>query len=294
MLYPEFKELISYESPSKGLFKYLKNKNVGDLSGNYLSSFRGQGMEFDEFREYSYGDDVRAIDWRVSARLDDTYIKLFKEERQRNVLLAVDCNDYMNFGTRGTFKNVMAARVASLLGFAANKNSDRIGFYLFGNRKNRFNYYKPVDSKSSLLRGLKDLCTEQDHGKNYSLDGAIFNLRRMNVNPNIVFIISDFRNVDSNFERNLFLLGRSTEIVFVNISDDSDIEIPDVGKIFLEFKNRRFLLNTSAGKNMQAYRENFEKKQAMLKNIATKMKAKIININTKDDFVRELMLGLRK
>ncbi len=294
MLYPDFKELVALEGASRSLKFGLKRQKINDISGSYISSFKGAGMEFDEVRKYAYGDDVRNIDWRVSGRLEDTYIKTFKEEKHRNVIIAVDKNDYMNFGTRKTFKNVMAAKIAAILGYAANKNSDRLGFYIFGNQRNRFTYLKPVESRSSLFKGFKILSTPDDYAESYSMEGAVFNLRRIDIKPNILFIISDFRNITEIFEKNLYLLGNRTEKVFINIIDDSDFYIPDVGRLILKHGIRRYLLNTGNKKGMNNYRKNFHEKQETLKKISNRLGAKLININTKDDLLKVLTLRLRK
>ena len=293
MLYPNFKELLSYEGAAKGIGLDLKKKYSGDFSGNFLSSFKGQGMEFDEVREYVYGDDVRDIEWRVSAKTQKTHIKVYREERRRNVIIAVDNNNYMNFGTRKTFKNVQAAKVAAILGFAANKNNDKVGIYIFGNQKNRFSYFKPVNTKKSLFGGLKSLCEEKKNFDNYSLEGAIFNLKRIGANPNILFIISDFRNVDEQLEKNIFLLGKRPEIVFINLVDDSDYLIPDVGKLIMEYEGKRLMVNTTNRRGVEKYNKIFEEKQKSIKKLAVKLNAKLININTKDDVLRELSLGLK-
>lgn len=293
MLYPNFKELLSYEGAAKGIGLDLKKKYSSDISGNFLSSFKGQGMEFDKVREYIYGDDVRDIEWRVSARTQKTHVKVYREERKRNVIIVVDNNDYMNFGTRVTFKNIQAARAAAILGFAANKNNDKVGFYIFGNQKNRFTYLKPVNTKKSLFTGLKTLCNEKENLENYSLDGAIFNLKRIGANPNILFIISDFRGISEQLEKNLFLLGKRPEIVFINITDDSDSHIPDVGKIVLEYKERRLQVNTSNRRGAEKYKKIFEEKQKNFKKTAIRLNARVININTKDDVIREISLGMK-
>lgn len=295
MLYPDFKELISLEN-SAGLISkdFHKKSSVNELAGNYISGFKGQGMEFNEVREYAYGDDVRNIDWRVSARTDITHIKTYQEERQRSVLLVVDNNDYMRFGTKGTFKNVQAARAAALLGFAANRNMDKVGMYVFGNNKNRFDYFKPKNSKNSLLRGLRSLCDNNEYKQSYSLDGAIFNLRRMQVNPNILIIISSFREFSEDLEKHLFFLKKRAEIVLINIADDSDHFIPDVGRIVLKYGTRRFLLNTSNKRGMEKYSAEYEESQKRLKKLVNKIRGKIITLNTQDDPVREISLGLKR
>ena len=278
MLYPDFKELLSLESKANLIKSGYNKKYVNQLSGNYLSNFKGQGMEFDELREYVYGDDPRAIDWRVSARTDNIHIKTYKEERQRDVLIIVDNNDYMHFGTRTTFKNVIAAKVCALLGFAANKNMDKTGLYIFGNCKNRYEYFRPKNTKNSLLQGLKILSSEQNYSEGYSLDGALFNLRRLGTNPNIVFIISSFQEISEELEKEIFFFNKNAEIVLINIVDDSDFHIPDVGRLVLKFGSKKYLLNSSNKRGMKNYEDNFEIIQEKLKILSAKLKTKIINI----------------
>jgi uncharacterized protein (DUF58 family) len=294
MLYPDFKDLISYESSSQLLGYHIKNKSLSQFAGNYTSSFKGQGMEFDEVRNYAEGDDVRSVDWRVTARLDEMFVKVFKQEKQRNVLICVDKNSYMNFGTRITFKNIIAAKAAAIIGFAANKNADKVGFYVFGDVKDRFSYLKPNLSKGSILKGLKLLCNEGDGQENYAIDGAIFNLKRLDVSPSIIFIISDFRGINEVFEKNLYLIAKKAEVVFINISDESDYFIPDVGRIILKQGTRRYLLNTSYRQGIKNYQRNFQERQRYLNKIKTKLRARLIEISTKDDPLKTLITGIKR
>jgi uncharacterized protein (DUF58 family) len=294
MLYPNFKELLSYQSVSKRIKLNFSGKKNLNFSGNFLSHFKGQGMEFDEVREYVYGDNIKDVEWRSSARSDKTYVKIYREERKRNVVIAVDNNDYMNFGTRKTFKNVVAAHIASILGFAANENKDRLGFYIFGNQKNRFTYFKPTDSKKSLFYGLKILSSvTSEKFENYSIEGAIFNLKRLNANPNILFVISDFRWITDQFEKTLFLLGKKPEIVFINIIDDSDCYIPDVGEFVVEYGNNSYFLNTKNRRAAERYKKIYFEKQKIFRNYTTKLNVKIIDINTKDDPIKILKASLK-
>ncbi len=293
MLYPDFKELLSYEKAAKGIGDNLRKKYSADVTGNFLSSFKGQGMEFDEVREYMYGDDVRDIEWRVSARNQQTYVKVYREERKRNVIIALDNNGYMHFGTRKTFKNVQAARIAAILGFAANHNMDRVGLYIFGDVENRFKYLKPVDNKKSLITGLKSLCVEKTENEDYSVEGAIFNLRRLGAKPNILFIISDFRRISESFEETLYQFTKRAEVVLINIIDDNDMYMPNIGRIMLEYDDNNFLLDTSNRRIIERYKKTFAEKQKDFRRIAAHLNARTININTKDDVLRELSLGLR-
>jgi uncharacterized protein (DUF58 family) len=294
MLYPDFKELISYEAQSKAINLALRNKTMQEMSGGYASVFRGQGMNFEEVREYQYGDDVRNIDWRVSARMNKTHIKVFKEEHERNVLICVDKNDYMNFGTRGTFKNVQAARAAAIVAFAAHKNKDKVGFYIFGNQKNKFTFEKPTDGKTALFRGLKNLSNEENNAENFSLEAAFINLMRIHVNPNIVFVISDFTNVNDSFFKNLLQVSKRSEFVFINIYDDFDANIKDVGSLKINDGKNEFILNTSSKLGRQKYKKMFLDKQEFLKKNCTNFKIKNINLNTSEEPLKKLSDGFKR
>src|SRR5271156_6307745 len=132
MLYPDFNELMQLGQKASRLQIVSGRRSMAAGSGDYASPFRGQGLSFHEVREYRFGDDIRSIDWRVTARTDKPYVKVFTEERERTVILCVDTNAAMRFGTRGTFKSVQAARAAALLGSQASSSNDRVGCLLFG------------------------------------------------------------------------------------------------------------------------------------------------------------------
>ncbi len=293
MLYPNFKELLSYEAAAKGVSLSM-NKKLPTGVGNFLSAFKGQGMEFDEIREYVYGDDVRDIEWRASARGDATYVKTYHEERHRNIVIAIDNNSYMKFGTRGTFRNVQAARAAALLGFAAHRNQDKVGIYVYGGLRNRFNFFRPVSTKRSLISSLKLLSEPQPETlEDYSTDGAIFNLRRIGANPNIMFVISDLRMITPDTGKSFYSAGRKPELIFINITDDNDSQMPDVGNIIFEYEGKRFSIDTSARRGMERYRKIYAEKRELLDITAKKLGARVIDINTRDDVAKTLIAGLK-
>jgi uncharacterized protein (DUF58 family) len=294
MLYPDFKELVSFEAHSGAVNFALKNKSMQQMSGDYASVFRGQGMDFDEVREYRYGDDVRNIDWRVSARLNNTHIKVFKEERERNVLICVDKNDHMVFGTRGTFKNVQAARAAAILAFAANKNKDKVGFYIFGNQKKRFTFEPPSERKSALFRGLRNLSSDADFKESFSLSSAFINLKRININPNIVFVISDFRDANDSFFKNMLSVSRRSEFVFINVYDQFDAEIPDIGGLLVSDGKHEFLANTSSTLGRNRYNREFMEHQEYLQKKCASFGIRLINIKTSDDVLSKITSGFRR
>lgn len=160
------------------------------LSGNYLSTFHGTGLEFSEVREYFPGDEVRFIDWNVTARLDRPFIKVYQEERELTIILAVDVSHSGDFGTQGSSKRELAAQVAAAIGFAAVQNQDRVGFLLFSDKVERF--LPPKRGKRHLLRGIRDILAMGVEGRGTDLKPAIARLGAMARRGATVFLISDF------------------------------------------------------------------------------------------------------
>src|SRR3984957_10208125 len=181
MLYPDFNELIQLEKKSARLNITSGKKSVAASSGDYASPFRGQGLEFYEVREYRFGDDIRSIDWRVTARTDKPYVKVFTEERERTVIICIDANAAMRFGTRGTFKSVQAARAAALLGWQANHSNDRVGCLVFGDVVDGVQFFAPARSRQALWQTLKLLsrATRDVHKTPVPVETALKHLERV-------------------------------------------------------------------------------------------------------------------
>jgi uncharacterized protein (DUF58 family) len=161
MLYPDFRELMELGVRTPGMDLAARRKAVSVMTGDYKSPFRGRGLEFEEVRAYAPGDDVRNIDWRVTARTGRPHLKLYSEDRERSVLVCIDRNDSMRFGTRVTFKSIQAARAAALIGWAAVRDNDRIGSSLFGNVPEGQRFFGPRRSRRSLWRMLKLFATKK-------------------------------------------------------------------------------------------------------------------------------------
>src|SRR3984957_99186 len=155
MLYPDFDELMQLGRKASRLQIQSGRQSVTAGSGEYASPFRGQGLAFREVREYRLGDDIRSIDWRVTARTDEPHVKVFTEERERTVILCIDANAAMRFGTRGTFKSVQTARAAALLGWQANSSNDRVGCLVFGDVPEGMQFFAPARSRRALWQALK-------------------------------------------------------------------------------------------------------------------------------------------
>jgi uncharacterized protein (DUF58 family) len=225
---------------------------VNDIfSGEYESVFKGRGVEFAEVREYQPGDDVRAIDWNVTARRGIPYVKQFAEERELTVILAVDGSASTRFGTQGALKRERAAEVAAVLGLAANRNNDRAGALLFAEGIER--YVPPRKGKTHVLRLVRDILSFDPPARGTDLSEAIRFLTRVLHRRSVVFLLSDF--LDEGYELPLAALAVRHDVIALVLEDRRDRELPDVGLIEVvepESGARRWL-DTSSARVREAY-----------------------------------------
>jgi uncharacterized protein (DUF58 family) len=231
---------------------------VNDIfSGEYESVFKGRGVEFAEVREYQPGDDVRAIDWNVTARRGTPYVKQFAEERELTVILAVDGSASTRFGTQGALKRERAAEVAAVLGLAASRNNDRAGALLFAEGIEL--YLPPKKGKTHVLRLVRDILSFDPPARGTDLAGAIRFLTRVLHRRAVVFLLSDF--LDQGYEKPLAALAVRHDVVALVLGDRRDHELPDVGLIEAvepETGARRWL-DTSSERVRSAYRAAAER-----------------------------------
>jgi uncharacterized protein (DUF58 family) len=200
------------------------------LSGAYSSSFRGRGMEFAEVREYVPGDEIRTIDWNVTARQGHPFVKKFTEERELTVLLAVDASASGDFGTRQEMKGEIMATLSALLAFSAIQNNDRVGLLVFTETVERF--IPPQKGRKHVLRVIRELLTHKPRATGTNLAGAIDHAARLLRQRAVVFLVSDFAAPD--FEKPLRLLQRRHDAVAVKVTDRREHELPDAGFLELE------------------------------------------------------------
>jgi uncharacterized protein (DUF58 family) len=212
------------------------------LAGEYHSVFKGRGMEFDEVREYTPGDDIRTIDWNVTSRMGHPYVKKFVEERELTVMLLVDASASGDFGTVGSTKRAMAAEVCALLAFSAIRNHDRVGLFIFTDREER--YVPPRKGRNHVLRVIREVLTFQPVGKRTDLALALESLARGVRRRSVAFIVSDFLSAD--YERALRLANRKHDVIALSLSDPREQELPPVGILELEDAEtgRRILVDT--------------------------------------------------
>ena len=204
---------------------------VNDLfGGEYHSVFKGRGMTFSEVREYSPGDDIRMIDWNVTARSNSPFIKIFEEERELTVYLLVDISRSGHFGTTYQFKSELAAEIAAVLGFSAIKNKDKVGLILFSDHVEK--YIIPKKDKSHILRVVREVLFNEPQARKTSLKSGLDFLMNVAKRKSVVFLISDF--LDNQFWKSLKLANRKHDMIGIRISDQAEENIPNLGLVKIQ------------------------------------------------------------
>lgn len=204
---------------------------VNDVfSGEYHSVFKGRGMEFSEVREYQLGDDVRTIDWNVTARMGRPFVKIFEEERELTVILLVDVSSSGEFGTVQQMKGEIAAEICALLAFSAIKNNDKVGLIIFTDEVEKF--VAPKKGKSHVLRVVREILYHRPKGRGTNIGKALQFLSHITHRRAVVFLVSDFINAD--YEKALQIANRRHDIIAISITDPRERELPNVGFIELE------------------------------------------------------------
>jgi len=200
------------------------------LSGEYHSVFKGRGMEFSEVREYQIGDDIRSIDWNVSARMGHPFVKVFEEERELTVMLLVDVSSSADFGTFERMKGEIAIEICALLAFSAIKNNDKVGLIIFTDRIEKF--VPPKKGKTHVLRVLRELLYHEPEGKGTDISLALEYLSRVITRRSVVFLVSDF--ISDDYQRAMQIANKRHDLVAITITDPREIELPDIGLVELE------------------------------------------------------------
>src|SRR5687768_14790528 len=217
------KEVRRIEISTRGLVNEV-------FSGEYHSVFKGRGMSFAEVREYQYGDDIRSIDWNVTARTGSPFVKVFEEERELTVMLLVDVSASGDFGTRGKLKSQVAVEICALLAFSAIKNNDKVGLIIFSDHVEEF--VPPRKGRRHVLRVLRELLYHRPEGRGTDIGAALEYLAHVQRKRAVAFLVSDFR--DQGFDGALAVAGRRHDLVAVRIGDDREQELPPLGFVQLE------------------------------------------------------------
>jgi uncharacterized protein (DUF58 family) len=297
VLYPDFDELVALRNKASRLLLASGRQSMAIASGDYTSPFRGQGLAFHEVREYRPGDDIRSIEWRVTARTDKPHVKVFVEERERTVILCIDANASMRFGTRGTFKSVQAARAAALLGWHANGRNDRVGCMVFGDVPEGMQLFAPRRSRQALWQALK-LLSQKAHGVHKAqvpLETALNHLERGAPTGSLIVVIGDFYQSTETLERQLSNLHRRCDIVLVAINDPADREIPSMGTvIFADDTGRKLVFHSGSHEAREAYARQWSENRKQFEDIAKRRNIGIVDLHTGKDIYTDLQLGLRR
>lgn len=268
------------------------------FSGLYASVFRGQGLNFEEVREYREGDDIRNMDWKVTARTGDPHLKVFREERERSVMLCVDKGPHMSFGTRKTFKSVQAARAAALLGWAANALHDRVGGLLFRGERHANSYFRPTKDRRALWRLLKALTVEIG-SDSQSPPGLLADILRQAARGigtgGLVFVIADFNREHEGLIKGLVQLRQRHSVVLVPIDDPADRDMPDMGDVMFRAPGGELIsVNTADETGRRAYRNAWQKRRDSLVQIANGSGCALIPVDTTEDVHAVLTQGLQR
>lgn len=204
---------------------------VNDVfSGEYHSVFRGRGMEFSEVREYQVGDDIRTIDWNVSARMGHPFVKVFEEERELTVMLLVDVSSSGDFGTVERMKGELAIEICALLAFSAIKNNDKVGLVIFTDRIEKF--VPPKKGKSHVLRVLRELLYHEPKGRGTDIAMALEYLSSVITRRAVVFLVSDF--ISEDYSKAMQIANKRHDLVAITITDPREMELPNIGLVELE------------------------------------------------------------
>ncbi|MEE8345235.1 MAG: DUF58 domain-containing protein [Woeseiaceae bacterium] len=270
-------------------------------TGAYVSHFRGRGMEFDESRPYQPGDDPRNIDWRVTARSTEAYTKLFREERERPVLVAVDLRSNMHFATQGSFKSVIASRAAALISWAAQHRGDRLGGLIFGDSTHR--ELKPKLGRQAALRYVHELVNHPDWQRSAEgpakdeeppLTRAMAVLRRVARPGSLVVVISDFVGFSRAAQAYLTGVARHNEVLAIFISDPLEHELPPPGRYRLVSNDVELAIDTYARTARRDYEHAFEERQHSLEKFCQRYGIHLMSISTEEDPVVSMQTALGK
>ncbi len=262
------------------------------LSGEYQSVFKGQGMEFSEVRTYIQGDDIRTIDWNVTARAGEPYVKKYVEERELTVMLVVDASASGSFGTVNKLKTEIAVELCALLAFSAIKNNDRVGLIIFTSDVEK--YIPPKKGKNHVLRVIRELLYFRPERKGTNITEAVNFLSRVQRKKAVVFFVSDF--FAANYESVFRVAARRYDMIAVSLTDPRENELPDVGLIELRDPetNKTILVDSGSKSFREKYAQDSEKRRQALKTLLRSIGIDQIEITTAEDYVDPLVRFFKK
>jgi len=280
------KKVRQIEIKTRGL-----SRNI--FAGQYHSAFKGRGMAFSEVREYQYGDDIRDIDWNVTARYNKPFIKVFEEERELTVMLLVDVSASQDFGTRQSVKRDVVTEIAATLAFSAIQNNDKIGVIFFSDKIEKF--IPPKKGKKHILYIIRELINFEGESKKTDVGMALKYLTNVIKKRCTSFMISDFVDIQD-YNNALTIANRKHDIVALQVYDNLETQLPDVGlmKIMDSETGAEKWVDTSSRKVRQIYQDWWKKQQENMQTSFNRSKVDSVSVRTDEDYVKALMALFKK
>ena len=274
------KKVRKIEIKTKGLSNHI-------FAGEYHTAFKGKGMAFSEVREYQPGDDIRSIDWNVTARYNSPFVKVFEEEREMTVMLLIDVSASGNFGTQEQFKRELATELAAILAFSAINNNDKVGVIFFTDKVEQF--IPPKKGKSHILRIIREVLAFQPTGKGTDIAGALEYFSAVIKKRSICFILSDFMSKE--FDRPLKIASKKHDLVALRIHDTREDTLPNVGLVPMQDAETEKMLfvDTSSKKVRDNFAKNRAQATAKLRKLFPASGVDLIDITTGTDYVQPLI-----
>ncbi|WP_333807642.1 DUF58 domain-containing protein [Flavobacterium sp.] len=267
----------------------IKTRRLSDhiFSGEYHTSFKGRGMTFSEVRQYQFGDDVRAIDWNVTARYNEPFVKVFEEERELTMMLMVDISGSESFGTKNQLKRDMVTEIAATLAFSATQNNDKIGLLLFSDQIELF--IPPKKGKSHVLRIIRELIEFESNSKKTDLSQALKYLSSVLKKKAIVFLISDFMVKD--YEQTLKIASKRHDVTGIRVFDQREESIPNIGIVNMidAETGETLLVDTTSKKVRMDYEKYYRENVDYFKDIFSKCGAGTISSRVDESYVTKLL-----
>ncbi|MGF7139789.1 DUF58 domain-containing protein [Roseimarinus sediminis] len=281
------KRVRKIEIKTRGL-----SRNI--FAGEYHSAFKGRGMAFSEVREYQFGDDIRNIDWNVTARYNKPFVKVFEEERELTVMMLIDVSASRNFGTWDKYKKNVITEIAAVLAFSAIQNNDKIGVIFFSDQIEKF--IPPKKGKSHILRIIRELIDFEPESKATNLTNALEYLTNAIKKRCTAFIISDFIDENHHLQKALSIANNKHDVVGLRVFDEREAELPSIGMIKLKDAEtgKYTWVDTSSSKVRGAYAHWWKQLSTQLDEAFTKTGVDYVNINTREDYVKSLMTLFKK
>ncbi|MEK7250004.1 MAG: DUF58 domain-containing protein [Bacteroidota bacterium] len=257
------------------------------FSGEYHSVFKGRGMEFSEVREYQFGDDIRLIDWNVSARFNHPFVKVFEEERELTVMLLVDFSRSGSFGSGNQLKNEIAAEICAVLSFSAIKNNDKVGLILFTDSIEKF--VPPKKGRAHILRIIRELISFEPAGTGTDIKQALEYFNRVNKKRTIAFLISDF--IDEGYDQILRIVSKKHDVIAIEISDPREEQLPNIGLLKMRDAetNQERWIDSSDPNTRKRFEQFWIERKAVRKQLFTRSRVDAIPIRIDRPYIKPIV-----